>query len=284
MNISRFHTLFFLVPLILIFGLGAQTTVTLTGTVNSQGGGPVAGAAVTITPVAGGAPQRVLTGADGTFNITGLPPGSYRVDVEFSGYKRSSIQNLELTAANVSGIRVELARGDVQETVEVQATSVLVQPDSAQASQSFTERTILQIPIYDRNHQELVQLTAGVTPPQTESRLADPQRNRMWETNGLPSGANYRILDGVTNTEAFTGTGVYVSPVEAVQQLDLVTSNHDAQYGRGGGSILNPATRLGTNEVHGSVFEFNSNNGMSARNYFNPKRFPQASTTINQFG
>src|SRR2546422_7081085 len=114
MNINRFNTLFIVLPLILIFGLGGQTTVTLTGTVYSQGGGPVASATVTVTPIAGGSSQRILTGPEGTFNISGLPPGSYRVEVENSGFKRSSVQNLELTSGTASGIRVELERGDVQ--------------------------------------------------------------------------------------------------------------------------------------------------------------------------
>src|SRR5438270_13214234 len=134
MIISWFKLLPFLIPLVLILGLEAQTTGTLTGTVNSSAGAPVANAAVTVTPVSGGTSQRVLTGPDGTFTISGLPPGSYRVDIEYSGYKRSSVQNLELTTGTAAGIRNDLQQGHAQETVEVQGTAVLAQQESEEVA------------------------------------------------------------------------------------------------------------------------------------------------------
>jgi hypothetical protein len=125
--------------------------------------------------VSGGSSQRLLTGPDGTFTISGLPPAAYRVDIEYSGYKRSSVQNLELPAAGSANIRVELERGNARETVEVQGTAVLVNDESAQTSHAIEERTVTDLPLYDRNHQELVQLFPGVTPPQTPtSHLTDP--------------------------------------------------------------------------------------------------------------
>jgi len=284
MSISR-QLLPFLIPFVLVLGLEAQTTGTLTGTVNSTAGTPVPNAAVTVTPVSGGASQRVLTGPDGTFTISGLPSGSYRVDIEYSGYKRSSVQNLDLTTAPAASIRVELERGNTQETVEIKGTAVMVNDESAQTAHGIETRTITDLPLYDRNHQELVGLFPGVTPPQTSSsRLVDPQQNRYWEANGLSSASNNRMLDGVENTEPFTGRGVFITPVDASQQVNLLTGNFDAQHGRAGGSILDPSTRRGSNGLHGSLFEFNSNSAFGARNFFNPKGFSQASYNFNQTG
>jgi len=263
----------------------AQTTGTLTGTITNATGASVPTAAITVTPISGGAPQRVVAGPDGTFTITGLPPGAYRVDVEFSGYKRSSIQTIDLVAGNSAQIRVELQQGDTRETVEVQGSAVLIQTDKAEMSKALDRRTVSEIPLYDRNHEQLAVLLPGITPPRTtESLLADPQRSRIWETNGLFNNANRRTLDGVENEEPFNRIGLYNSPVDSVQEVDLATSNYDARLGRAGGTIINPVTRSGSNGLHGSLFEFNSNNAMSARNYFNPSPLPQARYTSNQFG
>ncbi len=286
MNQSRINILFLAVaPLVFGLALGAQTMGTLTGTINDNAGAAVPAAAITVTPLSGGPPQRVVTGTDGTFAITGLPPGSYRVDVEYSGYKRSAVQNIELTTGAPVQIRVDLQRGDTRDTVQVRGSAVLTQTDSAQISQSLNIRTVTEIPLFERNHQELVQLLPGITPPHTMgSVLLDPQRNRLWETNGLPSQFNRRNMDGVENDEPNQALSVYVSPVESIQQLDLMTSNYSASQGRAGGTIINPATRTGSNEFHGSAFEFNSVSAMSARNYFNPEGVPQARYTFNQFG
>jgi len=224
-------------------------------------------------------------GPDGTFVISGLPPGTYRVDVEYTGYKRSAVQNVELVAGGPVNILVEMERGDTQETVQIQATTVMIQQDHAQNSTTYSHRTVNETPIYDRNHLDLVQFYPGVTPPRPlESRLLDPQRDRIWETNGLPNSANYRLLDGVPNVEPVTGQSIYVTPPQGVQQLRLITGNHDAQFGRAAGSVVNTGTSTGSNRVHGSLFEFNSNSFFHARNYFNPKGFPQARSNFNQVG
>jgi hypothetical protein len=150
MHFSPIKFLLFTAPLILILALGAQTSGTLSGTVNNAQGAAVPNAAVTVTPVAGGASQRVLTGTDGVFTITNLPPGTYRVDIEYSGYKRSSVQNIELVTGSPAQLRVELQQGDVRETVEVQASAVLIQQDNAEMSRSLDVRSLTQIPLYGR--------------------------------------------------------------------------------------------------------------------------------------
>jgi len=271
--------------LVFVLGLGAQTTGTLTGTITNATGAPTPNAAITVTPVNGGASQRVVANSEGAFTITGLPPGAYRVEVESSGYKRASIRTIDLETGNAAQIRVELQQGDTRETVEVQGSAVLVQQDNAEISKALDASMVTQIPLYQRNHQELTQLVPGITPPRTTNAVvADPQRGRIWETNGLSNYANRRTLDGVENDEPFNGRTIYVSPVESTQQVSLTTSNYDARMGRAAGTIIDPATRPGSNDFHGSLFEFNSNSAMSARNFFNPEGLPQARFTQNLFG
>src|SRR5262245_53757955 len=105
MSHSRSNRFLFLIPLVLILMLEAQTTGTLSGTIENTSGAPIPNAAVTVTATApGGASQRVLTGPDGAFTITNLPPGAYRVEVEVAGYKRSSVQNLDLVVGAPAAI------------------------------------------------------------------------------------------------------------------------------------------------------------------------------------
>ena len=285
MTIQRTSVYWFCLPLVLIFGLWAQTTGTLSGTVNNAAGAAVPNATVTVTPAGGGAAQKSLTGQDGRFSISGLPPGSYTVEVEYSGYKRTSVQNIDLSGGNAANIKVELQQGAANETVELAARAVLVQTDSGQTANAIDARTVNEVPVLDRNHQQLVELLPGITPPQTNpSVVDDPQQSRFWQTNGLSDTANRRTLDGVENGEPFTGTSVYVTPEQGVQQFNVLTSNYDAKFSRAGGAIIDPITRAGTNGFHGSLFEFNANSALAARNFFDPKGYSQAHSNVNQTG
>src|SRR5262249_19042160 len=144
MSLSRSNIFLFFIPFVLIFGLGAQTTGTLTGTIENTSGLPIPNAAVTVTPVTGGASQRVLTGPDGAFTLVNLPSGTYRVEVEVAGYKRSSVQNLDLVVGAPAAIRVSLEQGNVHETVEVQGAAVTVNDESAQTSRALEIRMVTE--------------------------------------------------------------------------------------------------------------------------------------------
>jgi len=250
---KRIGVYLFLVPFVLIMAAWGQTTGTLSGTVTDASGAAVGNATVTVTPVGGGASQKALTGQDGRFSISALPAGAYTVDVEYAGYKKTSVQNIDLTTGGPSAIRVELQRGDTRETVELQGSSALIQSDSGQTANAIDSRTLTEIPLLDRNHQQLVVLLPGITPPQTISQVpVDPQQSRHWETNGLSDTANRRSLDGVENDEPFNGGSAYVTPLQGAAQMNVVTSNYDAQFGRAGGAIINPVTRAARHDAAAS--------------------------------
>src|SRR5262249_27766544 len=106
------HWLLLTLSLVFVLGLGAQTTGTLSGTITAVAGVGPPNAAITVTPVNGGAAQRVVANAEGAFAITGLPPRAYRVEVESAGFKRASVQNIDLETNNSAQIRVQLQQGD----------------------------------------------------------------------------------------------------------------------------------------------------------------------------
>jgi len=207
------------------------------------------------------------------------------VEVEVPGFKRLSQQNVEVTSGSPINLTLGVERGSQAETVEVQGQAPLGDDRGAQVARAYAGRVITDLPIQDLNHQQLIELMPGVTPPLTTANiLTDPQMNRIWNTNGQPSQANNSRLDGVENIELFRGPSVHVPNIDAIQQMNLTTSNYDAQQGRAAGSILEPTTKAGTNGIHGSLFEYHSNNWLRARNYFNPSPSPQPRYTSNQFG
>ena len=201
----------------------AQTTGgTLSGTITSPSGAAVANAAVTVTNTSTNAAQRVLTAPDGTFTVSGLTPGTYKLEVESSGFKRTSQQSLDLTATGPGPINITLEPGSMSESVEIKAHAPMIQTDNNEMSVGLNMRTVQELPVIDRNHQELANLQPGITPPDVRFPLTqDPSRQREWNTNGQPYYSNHQGLEGVTNYEPMRGTAVRVVPEEAVQQFNV---------------------------------------------------------------
>jgi hypothetical protein len=263
----------------------AQSTGTLSGRITVRAGEPVPNATVIVTSVNNGNSLRVLTAPDGSFTLSGLAPGSYRVEIESAGFKRASQQNVELVAGGPAEVNIVLEPGDAQTTVEATATTRTIQDDSGQIAKSLGPTILTQLPVQDRNHQELIGLLPGITPPYTPwSLIESPQQNRAWETNGQPNWANLRLMDGFKNHEPVTGRSVYVMPMQSIRQMNVATSNHEAQFGRAGGAIVNNHTRPGTNDFHGNLFWQHRNEWWGARDYFNAPGTAQAKDRANQFG
>ena len=262
----------------------AQTTGgSLSGKITTPSGTPVANAAITITNASSNVSQRVLTGPDGAFSITGLAPGSYKLEVESAGFKRTSQQNVELAVAGTPAINIVLQPGSTTETVEIKGRAPVIQTENGEVSLGVYTRMVQELPVVDRNHQQLMQLETGVTPPTVDfSRTEDPARQREWATNGQRW--NLQQTDGVVNLEPFRGIASRVTPVENIQQLNVATSSYTPEKGYTAGSFSNVATRPGTNDWHGSLFEFHSNDRLHARSPWNVAGNPKPRFTYNQFG
>jgi hypothetical protein len=258
---------------------------TLSGRVTSAGGTGIPSAAVTVIGIDTNLSHKVLTGGDGSFSVSGLPPGMYRVDVETSGYKHTPQQNVELTTTGPTSISIIPEQGNVNETVELKGTTPAVQGESGEFAIGLGTRTLRDLPVIDRNPQQLVGLQSGITPPQTiYDPLRDPARNRFFGTNGQSPLVNEWKTEGVVNMEPYRGLAVRVQPAEAIQQMNIVTANPREELGYSGGAIVNNITRGGTNGWHGSLFEFHSDNELRSRGYFNPANNPIPKFTYNQFG
>lgn len=264
-----------------------QRPGTLSGRVASSNGRELGNTTIIITNESGMA-QRVVTGADGSFTVD-LAPGTYDIEVDMNGMRRRGRERVTIssTAASEVSLTLDEQNSGTQNTgsVEIRATASTLQTDSAEVSRGYGTRTVRSLPLLDRQHQELTGLMPGVTPPEVANDpILDPQRARYFSVNGQPSYANVHQQDGALHTELVTGQVVRVPSNEAVEQFNIRTSNYNAEYGFSGGSWTNTVTRPGTNQFHGSLFEFNTNSFFTARNPLTSSDGQQPRFNQNQFG
>jgi len=274
--------LFALVPLAWAQANGGK----LSGKVTTVQGNGIPNAAVTVTNVNSNASQKVLTGPDGAFSIPNLAPGTYRISVETAGYKRTTQQNIVLNATGSTPVNITLEAGNMNQTVEIKGHAPSIQTQSGEVSISIGSRMLRELPVIDRNQQQLVGLQTGITPPTVVFPLSvDPPRNRFFSADGQSPFVNLWLLDSLLNQEPYRGTAIRVIPEEATQQMDIETNSQEAHRGYNGGAVVTDLTAPGTNGIHGSLFEFNSGSWGRSRNYFDAQ--PTDSNpgfVYNQFG
>jgi hypothetical protein len=275
----------FLLVLFPISLFGQAVTATLLGTVTDSSGAVVPNAAITVTETSTNVARKAITNQEGIYTIPYLPPGTYKVEAEAAGFKRISRDNIELRATISTRVDLQLEPGQISETVEVTAETPLLQTDRAEVSRSFSTKPVTELPLADRSFQSLVGLMPGVAPPSVDfTRAEDPQGTTFFRANGQGNSANNTQVDGVDNTNPTLGLTVYIPSAEVVQEVNITTSNYNAEFGRAGGAVLNVVTRGGTNELHGSLFEFHRNTAFRARNMFNTEPQPKPNFIRNDFG
>ena len=272
----------------------AQTTGTILGVVQDNTGAAVANAAVTVSEVNKGTQQTLKTDEGGSFNVPFLIPGIYRVTVEAPGFKRTTSQDIPVEVDSRQRIDVKLEVGDVNQTVEVTAAAPLVRSESAELGEVIGQQSIQMLPLNGRNFAQLVTLAPGVTPGQNGENLSgastfNPRASSNFNALGSQANANAWLVDGIVDNE-YTFNTVMVQPsVESILEFKVLTGTFSAEYGRGAG-VVTTQTRSGSNEWHGSAFEFLRNNYFDARNYFNATKTgsgagnPQPPFRRNQYG
>ena len=269
---------------------GQAVTGTIVGNVSDVGGAAVAGAKVTITEVNTGIVHIATANEEGGYVVPYLPPGTYKVEVERAGFKKFVREGVLLSTGSSLRVNAALEVGSITETVEVSAAAAILQTESADVSQSFEAKKIAELPLNGRNFQSLMTLVPGVVPSNSQVGIFDnPQGTQFLQVNGQNNSANNFQIDGVDNNEPLLGLVVQIPPAEAIQQFSVSTSNYDAEFGRAVGAVVNVTTRPGTNNFHGSLFEFHNNSAFKARNYFQLTRSADGKIHIpnaikNQFG
>jgi hypothetical protein len=277
----------FLLPLVatclfLIFqqAQAQQITGTLTGTVTDTTGAVVSGATVRATDVATGFSRSAPTNAEGEYRIEFLPVGSYVVDVTATGFKKFRQENIVLTVDQTQMLNASLTVGALDQTVTVTSAPPLVNTSTAEIGRTIEPAEIIGLPLVNRNAYAELSLTPGVQSNSASGSNNSSNSNPSGTPNfqiGVPSTqvvVNGGIDEGVPSVSYYLDGGInmtgirnYGNPLpnpDALQEFRVETSNFSAQYGRMSGAVVTAVTKSGTNQFHGSLFEFVRNTDLNA--------------------
>ncbi len=266
--------------------VGQFTTASLAGTVRDSTGAVVPEATVTVRNVGTGFTQSASSDESGAFLFSRLPIGNYELRVEKSGFSTYVQSGIQLTVDRVASQSVILQVGQLTEQVTVQAEAELVTTRTATAGQLVNQKSIVELPLNGRRPERLMYLAAGTV---------DLGRNACRicghggvypgeETAGVNGAGMYQVnfqLDGTSHNDTYINVSLPFPNPDSVQEFNMQSSNFTAEYGNAGGGVVNIVTRSGTNDIHGSLFEFIRNGKLNARQFFAPQ---QDALKRNQFG
>lgn len=256
-------------------------TATLSGTVTDTSGSVVPNAAITVRNTGTGLSRQTSSGADGQYVVPFLPVGRYSLRVEHPGFKAFTQEPIELSVNQTATVDARLAVGETTETVSVEAGANLVQTESAQIGAVVDSKRIVELPLNGRNVLQLVQLMPGVATVSAPQSFSTARFGPSLVVNGSRSNENGIYLDGGLYMDLFRGTGLNLPPPDHLQEFRAITASFSAEYGRVPGSIINSVTRSGSNELHGSLYEFLRNDKLNARRFFDASK---TKLIQNQFG
>jgi hypothetical protein len=264
------------------------TTAEITGTILDSGNAIIAGATVTASNPATNTSRTVTTSNAGVYNIPALPPGVYSLRVEMKGFTSQVRNNIELQVAQVARIDLTLQVGNVSEVVEVQGGAPLIETDNTSLGTVVENKRIIELPLNGRNYLQLAALTPGATTAAPASfvmglRQGGTRSLFTLTVSGQRIVFNRYLLDGLENTSPNWQSYIFLPSLDALQEFKVESGNTPAEYGKNATQI-NVTTKSGTNEMHGTAWEFLRNNFFDARNYFNPRGTPQPAFRRNQFG
>src|SRR4051812_16562476 len=268
---------------------GQNVTASLTGVVRDASGGVVPNATVKAINTGTNAEFQSVTNAEGQYTIRTMPVGLYTVTIEAPGFKKHETSGIRLQVDEVARVDATLGLGAATETVTVSGAVVPVDTETSTLKTVVDQKRIEELPLNGRDATQLMRLVVGVT--------ADPRADVTSGTtypgvtpvsvNGSRSNTTNYVLDGANNNDHYTNAPNPMPNPDALQEFSVQTNNFSAEFGRNAGAVVNAVTKSGTNDVHGSAFEFIRNNAVNATNFFAPVvngRKQSDGLKRNQFG
>src|SRR6476659_1414687 len=285
------RTLWFTILSICFFNAAvhSQTFGGLSGEVRDAQGAAVPTAEVSLTNVETNVSRKTVTNEAGVYSFPSLPPGQYDARVAKSGFKTATRNGIEIQVQQNARIDFDLSLGSVSETVEVSASAQLLSTENATVGTVVENKRIVELPLNGRNYLQLVSLSPNVSygfgnAGQAGSRQGGERANQNISVAGQRSYFNNFTLDGVNNTDPNFNTYVIQPSIDALQEFKVQTGVYPAEFGRQATQI-NVSTKPGTNDYHGTLFEFLRNDKLDAKNYaFTTARPPKDPFKWNQYG
>lgn len=289
---------FGIVALLLVFvtvnlAVAQVERASIIGNVTDSTGAAMSGVEVAVSNEGTNTSVRLTTDESGAYTAINLIPGSYTVNATRSGFKPVVYRNFVLQVGQSARLDIRMDVGGVEQTIEVVGTIPLLQTENASVGQVISQQAVNTLPLNGRNFVQLAILAPGVSgldyaQPGTINTGKRPDELRPGGTaiqvNGGVSFSNQVLLDGIDNTEMISQTFIVRPAVEGIQEFKVLTNNAGAEYGRTIGAVVVVTTKSGSNQFHGSLFEFLRNERLDARNFFARPDAPKPPFKLNQYG
>jgi len=250
---------------------GQAVSATLVGTVTDNSGAIVPQATVTITETATGIMHTDVTNGSGNYTFPDLTPGTYSVTITSKGFKKEIRAGVDVAVNTTTRVDIALQPGAVTETVTVTGAPPIMETDRADVSANIEAQALSSMPIgVNQNFQFALTLVPGVGPPVFDhSQFFNAASSIQTEVNGQPRVGNSYQIEGIDDDERTGLLQVMIPPEQAIETVDVSTSNYEPELGRAVGTVANVILKSGTNNFHGLATEYVQNNDMDARTYFN---------------
>ncbi len=262
---------------------GQEITGALRGTVHDESGAIVAGTKVVATQTETGLRRVTETDPQGVYVLLELPVGHYRIEAEAKGFKTFVQEGITLNVNETATITIHLAVGGAAQQIEVTADAPIIERSMTSLGKTVGEREVLELPLNGRHFTQLGLLQPGVTPvtPGLLAAGGTLREGQAYAVNGQRPESNNFLIDGANNFNTVDGGFVLEPPVDAITEFRILTHTANAEFGHSTGSTTNIITRSGTNQFHGSAWEFLRNNALDAKSFFADSVEP---LKRNQFG
>ena len=276
-----------------VAGYGQALSGTIVGTVTDQTGAAVPQAKVTLINVGTKFSRTVDANQVGEYVASSFPPGPVRIEVEHPGFQKLVREGAQLTAADTLTVDLRLQIGNVEQTLEVTEQSPLLQTQTATVSSLVSNQQILNVPLSSRSFTQLLALTPGVSNSGGffGTNMATPgfaywvRSNTFVSVNGSQSGNNSYLIDGMYDKGLWLNNLVIVPTIDSIQELRVLTSNYSSEYGDSAGGVTVVQSKSGTNEYHGSGYEYLQRDTLNANSFFNNRQgVPKKPFRWDEFG